>query len=446
MPYGYRSRHARVPAGRAPSLNYSASAIREYAQIQPMRSSEDEARLKALYQHRSEDWSQSDREAYEDIMDRDEEREEARRAPLQKEIESYFAHLGLAPLPPPLPKSSLWLAAHRPCQYPNAEIRPFFIACEEGSLDEVRRWVQDKRQELRQMGVQDGLACAANGNQVHVARYLLEEGGASLHGAVVKAACRHRSLALFQVCAQHGYHPNQQIPSNNGHFGTALIHCIEGEEITRFLLQNGADPDVGPWLDGRCLGWGERSTPPLDRTSGFALDLAVEKGSLATVEMLLDHGAHMEYSRPLHRVIKRLRERDAANLITDEDWRPLMEMFLQKGANINAVTYMDGTALIKAVSNRMWDITQFLLEHGADPRIKRHSSGADAFAVAAKVEGIAWEVTEDVDKYLSYLCESKGVLNAENAPDIPDEARRNRIVRILEEGKGVRTGLKPSQG
>lgn len=169
-------------------------------------------------------------------MMRDEDREEIRRLPLRRELESCFEHLNLPPLPPPPPRSSLWLQIHRPCNSRNPLVMPFLLACEDRSLAEVTRWVQVKRDELRHIGIQDGLACAAQGNQTYVAHYLLDHEGAFLHGAVVKAACGNRSLPFFELCVEHGYHPDQQMPSNCGWLGVAFNQCIEDEDITRFLL------------------------------------------------------------------------------------------------------------------------------------------------------------------------------------------------------------------
>ncbi|KAH7007317.1 hypothetical protein EDB80DRAFT_842596 [Ilyonectria destructans] len=216
-------------------------------------------------------------------MVRDEDREEMRRLPLRRELEICFEHLHLPALPPPLPRSSAWPEIHRPCNSHNPQVMPFFfLAYEDMSLAEVTRWVQVKRDELWQIGIQDGLACAAQANQTHIARYLPDHGGAFLHGAVVKAACSNRSLPFFELCVEHGHHPDQHIPSNCGWFGVALNQCIEDEELTRFL-QNGASRDLGRFLEGGTHCWGERATPPMDRISGLPLDYVVEKASISVI-------------------------------------------------------------------------------------------------------------------------------------------------------------------
>ncbi|KAF7552215.1 hypothetical protein G7Z17_g4449 [Cylindrodendrum hubeiense] len=213
---GYVSRHDRRPVAGAMLWRRSPKAWMAYTRtaVKP-RPAGDEAALRVLMQRGIAHWDQADAEQYEEIAIRDEDREEARRVPLRTELESYFDHLKLPPLPPPLPRSSLWLGLRRPCESRIAEVRPFLVACEQGDLDDVKAWIKDKKDVLQKIGVQDGLACAADANQPDVARYLLDEAGASVHGAVVQAACRNRSLPLLELCVQHGYHPDQQIPANN---------------------------------------------------------------------------------------------------------------------------------------------------------------------------------------------------------------------------------------
>ncbi|KAF4498121.1 ankyrin repeat domain containing [Fusarium agapanthi] len=293
----YTSRHMRRPGARPGLYRYSAVTIRQYQPKQFVRNEEDEALLKDLRTRGSKNWTQIDAQAIKDVMDRDNARLEA-------------AH---EPLKPPLPRSSLWVATTRAEKCPNKAIQPFMI------------------------GIQDGLGFAAQANHVNIVGYLLREGGAYLHGAVVEAACDNLSLPLFKVCVQHGYHPNQQIPSRSGGFGVTINHCIADVEITLFLLEHGADPNVAPFMDGRTTGWGEKATPPMDRTSGLALDRAITKSPSIVVRMLLEHGADPKYSRPSHGIIERLHSHPIPG--AQQKWRPLMAMVLSYGADINAVPY-----------------------------------------------------------------------------------------------------------
>ncbi|KAI8954174.1 hypothetical protein F4801DRAFT_534570 [Xylaria longipes] len=331
MPRGHTSRHMQTRGRKPACMYYSAEAFQKYLETPLQHDNDDDVRLQDLRQR----WStgichQADQELFNEITARNEELEELRRTPLRQELESYFDDLNLDPLPPPLPKRSEWLDTTHSKNYRNAEVRPFFIACEEGSLEVVKEWVSEKREVLLQVGVQDGLACAARENQVDVVRYLFDEGGAFLDGSVIEGACFRRSLPLFELCVQHGYHPNQQIPSNDGYLGVALNHCLDNREITLFLLKHGADPDLAPFQDCRRFGWGRRATPPMDRKCGLALDRAVVGSSFAIIQMLLEYGANPTYSRPLHGVVRRRRlhiattqDQQATDNENKDDWRPV---------------------------------------------------------------------------------------------------------------------------
>lgn len=105
----------------------------------------------------------------------------------------------------------------------------------------VSYWVQEQKAALRPIDQRDGLASAAKGNRIEVFRYLLPTAGAQITARVVRKACNHRSLELFELLLQHGYHLDHSVPSNHGHFGTALCHFLDSEIFTGLLLGHGAD-------------------------------------------------------------------------------------------------------------------------------------------------------------------------------------------------------------
>ncbi|KAF5973487.1 hypothetical protein FBULB1_8233 [Fusarium bulbicola] len=371
-------------------------------------------------------------------MDRDDARLEAAHEPLKREIEGYFEHLNLPVLPAPLPRSSLWVGTTRAENCTNKAIQPFMVACEKGIPDQVKHWIQDRelKNTLQQIGIQDGLALAAQANRVDIVSYLLREGGAYLHGAVVEAACDNLSHPLFEVCVQHGYHPNQQIPSRSGGFGVAINHCISDVEITRFLLEHGADPNIAPFRDGRTTGWGEKATPPMDRTSGLALDHAIKKSPTIVVRMLLEHGADPKYSRPLHGIIERLHSHPIPG--EQLEWRPLMTMVLSYGADINAITYSGGTALSEAVHYKNWEMVHFLIERGANPFTKCPASKQDSFDASLRPEDQPWQRSQEVKEYLKRLTSGTKL---EIGEEVPEEARENPLVKIIQKVKRREAGM-----
>ena len=430
----YRNRHGYIIRSSPPLRRYNPATIKEYTETPLAVDADDDARLKAFNSRRSQKGlTQEDREIWDDILARREERKNAKCAPLAREIESYFENLGLPPLPAPVKKSSAWFSVMRPRDYEPAEVRPFYVACLDGALDEVKEWVKEKKEALRPIGVRDGVDLAAMGNQVNVLRYLLEEAGASVSARAVMAACDNRSLALFELFLKHGYHPNQQIPSNAGNFGTALRHCLDDEAITLLLLENGADPNVAPMMDGRRRMWSERAVVPMDRISGLPLDVAMGKSSLVAIRKLLECGSKTKYSRPFERILRDRGEYVQTKGIQD-DWQAVMELLFDYGADVNARSWSGGTALGIAVAQGRWDVVGFLLDRGADPRVRRPDNEEDAFGTAAKVAGVAWQESDQLRRYLDRLCEEGEKVEA------PNGAGQNPLVRFMEGKKAGKSG------
>ncbi|KAF9875682.1 putative ankyrin repeat domain containing protein [Colletotrichum karsti] len=390
------------------------------------------------------DCTQEDMELWEELMCRKEDRKEKQRAALRRDHESHFAHL--APLPPPLPKSSLWFALERrPEKYRVPGIRPFLVACHDGSLDDVKDWLVHKRDILRPIGLRDGLVCAALRDQVEVARYLLDECRTTITSMVIGATCNRRSLPLFQLCVEHGYHPDQSIPSNDGGMGTALENCLDNAEVVRFLLEYGADPDISHSCDNRCMNWGLRSAPLMDRSSGLCLDRTVRENWRDSMELLLSHGANPNLARPLNGIVLRRFKIQLGRLGDSEtlekyDWLGLMKLFIRHGADVNKFNYGGGTALTGATGHGWWDMVEYLLEQGADPRIKKPVTNRDAFETAAEKSGTAWD-SEMLKDYVAYLCDDEELAHSSTTLPVPDEARSNPLAQIIEKMK-TRSGGK----
>ncbi|SPO02477.1 uncharacterized protein DNG_05150 [Cephalotrichum gorgonifer] len=431
----YFSRHVvPIQGGAPPRPLWGPQARKEYEETPLEPNEEDEDLLEDL--KRRGPLTQEEMELVDDIYARQNDRRDAKCAPVAREMESYFEHLNLPPLPPPLPRSSLELSVHRADNSEPKELRPFYMACHEGRLDEVKEWVQDqkKRDSLRKKGLPTGLDFAAKGNQVHVARYLVEEVGVTIHGEAVRAACTNLSLPLFELFVRNGYHPNQQVPSDMGLFGTALSHCLGSEAVTLFLLKNGADPDIAPFADARPRLWGRRSTPPMDRFSGRPLDDAAARHRFDIAHMLLEHGANPKYSRPLLYMQNSPLAEEPSGV--RDDWRQLTDALLRHGAKINAKSRRHGgSAISEAVALKRWDVAEYLLERGANPRAKSYGTdleeGVDCFEIAARRAGIPWDETEEVRRYLDYLCKPGSSAAGAEAVAAPDGVDQNPLVQMM---------------
>jgi ankyrin repeat protein len=124
-------------------------------------------------------------------------------------------------------------------------------------------------------------------------------------------------------------------------------------DFTKWLLNQGANPDAGCYLD---------ITP---------LSFAVRGAQLSTINTLLDRGS-VTKGQLLHHAVER-----------SEGAVEVLRMLISRGASLNKIQYSEhrnswdhehfkglGTPLHRAVELRKVDIVQFLLHMGADRDIR----------------------------------------------------------------------------
>ncbi len=149
-------------------------------------------------------------------------------------------------------------------------------------------------------------------------------------------ASEHQAERLAELLIKYEAEVNVQDPDGRTPLGTAVHYCEHKSshcphvKIVEFLLQNGSDPNLG-----------------------HTLDIAIWRKNIRLVEALLAGGAHITPTA-LHR---------AVGIGTDET----VELFLQKGANPNAIdennnTPLDIAFLHGAIAKRKKEL---LLQHGA---------------------------------------------------------------------------------
>jgi ankyrin repeat protein len=130
--------------------------------------------------------------------------------------------------------------------------------------------------------------------------------------------------------------------------------ALDDESMMRWLLEHEADPNVH------------------DENGFCALDTAALTSSTDTILFLLDNGADIRQSFPLHSALERTEE-------NKKDIVPVMTLLLDHGADIDALenqrpvgsfgrvfTFGLGTALYKAVKKKSLEGVKLLLERGAD--------------------------------------------------------------------------------
>jgi len=128
---------------------------------------------------------------------------------------------------------------------------------------------------------------------------------------------------------------------------------VEDLDFTQWLLDRGANPNVRCYLD---------LTP---------LSFAIRRAQLSTIKILLDQGS-IDKGQLVHHAIER-----------SQDSIEVLQMLVSKGASVNVIQYSEhldswnhehfkglGTPLHRAVELGKSDVTQYLLQIGADRTIK----------------------------------------------------------------------------
>ncbi|KAI9794097.1 MAG: hypothetical protein M1833_000462 [Piccolia ochrophora] len=231
----------------------------------------------------------------------------------------------------------------------------FREVCESGTLEKVVEFVNGHQ--LNTDYLTHGLDAAISKDRPQVARYL-QERGARIVEQVISSARRKKSLSIFQCLVDHGWNVNT--PERGGRY--MLPSVVQDESLTRWFLDQGADPNLGtdPWLTTS----GEYACERPKR--GAALNNAADHSTVAVFDLLLERGAKMERSVPLHA---------AAISVEDAGRIPMMAHLLELGVDINGSDdvwgpYRRGTPLHHAVAEVHLEKVRFLLENGADPHLK----------------------------------------------------------------------------
>lgn len=241
--------------------------------------------------------------------------------------------------------------------YAREGLQTFRAACATGNLKEVTHLAASDHPPSRGYYLKEGLKAAMTQKQLEVVRYLLDQ-GTEIDVSIALAAVISKSLAVFKILAEHGWDINT--PFGGGY--TALGNVIENEELARWLLARGANPNLGPQPYNR---------QPLSRSitnSGAILEIAAALSNPTFFDILLQHGAKLENSSPLHQAAGRRAARE-------NDRIPMLEHLLRLGVDINGSDdnrgrLAVGTPLHCAINTGAIVNAKFLLENGADIQAK----------------------------------------------------------------------------
>lgn len=81
--------------------------------------------------------------------------------------------------------------------------------------------------------------------------------------------------------------------------------CLQDTEILKLLLGVGADLTIARYKCDVSSFEFNLEEAPVHRKSGDILQMAVNVGTSETVDILLSHGAKLEYGTPLHSLVRR---------------------------------------------------------------------------------------------------------------------------------------------
>ena len=148
-----------------------------------------------------------------------------------------------------------------------------------------------------------------------------------------------------------------------------LLCDSDDDEQASWLLENGADPNVG-----NCA---ESKRPDSNRPVVWKLDvieIAASWCRTSLLDLIIAHGAKLENSIPLHMVI--VAQCSVQHLLEPHD---KVEYLQSLGYNINGIHKFDDpypsmTPLEIAIGFGNIEMVRMLLEHGANPAVKGTAS------------------------------------------------------------------------
>ena len=201
----------------------------------------------------------------------------------------------------------------------------------------------------------------------YVAQLLIERGANvdaldENHDTPLIRAVERCWTTIARILLEHGAEPN--VKNNDG---KTLLHVLLGSDwgyddedgaqrIAQLLLEHGVSVDAQ------------------DEDHKTPLHLAVKCGTPELTQTLLEHGADpnmkdKEGKTPLDLVLD-------GKIDDEENVSAFMQLFLEKGANMDEQVKVLGTPLNLALEQGSWYAARFILERGAEPNMKNNKGQA----------------------------------------------------------------------
>lgn len=242
---------------------------------------------------------------------------------------------------------------------PDESVQSFLDACESNNIDVAIQLASD----LDAAALTVGLNKSIRADHLTLASQLLGV-GAEWDSHTV----RHASLSLKAVkwLVESGYNVNTGLVG--GHVLLNLVVQRNDEDCIQYLLDHGANPNLGPPLHGTVS-----LIPPVSNL-GSNINLAAGLCTPGVVALLISYGADISHSISLHFAAGHV---SSSHDVTDSSRISMLEYLVGLGLDINAMDSaikvrsdsrgQHGTPLQYAVRWGRVVEFQWLLEHGADP-------------------------------------------------------------------------------
>lgn len=265
--------------------------------------------------------------------------------------------------------------------------RPLHAAVQAGKIQSVKMLLDAGANINAMTGDGSPLFLAAAAGDENISLLLLERGadirltdkwgGTALNAAMESG----RSEAVIRLLIDKGANPNSK-----SRMFTALFAAARSPDLTRLLLSKGANPnlknddgstplhaaahnknnEVGVLLlnAGADIG-------AVAKGYGTPLHVAAGSGNVIMAEFLLSKGADVNSlnccgnnSTPLHEAVAKTNPNDFA----------MIELLLERGANVNAMSFVERTPLMEARSSSL-PVVQLLVDKGANVNSRGPNGG-----------------------------------------------------------------------
>ncbi|KAL8901461.1 MAG: hypothetical protein Q9207_005198 [Kuettlingeria erythrocarpa] len=244
---------------------------------------------------------------------------------------------------------------------PPPELSRIQTASGAGDLATVRKILQEWK------GGQDcfgtALQPALEGGHLAVAECLLEYGN-TVNSGHFRTAMQHKSYPFLDLYLRHGYNINDTEGTSRP---SPLADTLDDEEMVRWFLEHGADPNAERIIEG-----GRMGETPLSR--------AMWRAPLSTIQLLFDHGGPVRDSIQQGSLLWYGVERELPDRLQ------LLTYLLNNGAASDLTKLMfhnrpeparqadwvvgRGTPLHAAAENGDLDVVKLFIVWGADPTIE----------------------------------------------------------------------------